>query len=190
MEQMPCLWGSCPAVLVGPVLGAGQCFDGVLPGAGIDAVVAAGQICPGNLQVEDRLTFRIIFGFDDLLRLVCIARMQAVALAGLLVHAIEHPAADAPIDDAVTCVHISHATARISQTESDAVTDRRRIKPAYAGFLRIGKLVSVLVSVWTPQLPKPLLHTQLELEARVGIEPTNAAFAEPCLTTWLRRRDE
>jgi hypothetical protein len=25
------------------------------------------------------------------------------------------------------------------------------------------------------------------LEARVGIEPTNAAFAEPCLTTWLPR---
>src|SRR2546425_335929 len=26
-----------------------------------------------------------------------------------------------------------------------------------------------------------------DLEARVGIEPTNAAFAEPCLTTWLPR---
>src|SRR5438874_10805732 len=26
------------------------------------------------------------------------------------------------------------------------------------------------------------------MEARVGIEPTNAAFAEPCLTTWLHRR--
>jgi hypothetical protein len=25
------------------------------------------------------------------------------------------------------------------------------------------------------------------LEARVGIEPTNEAFAEPCLTTWLPR---
>jgi hypothetical protein len=41
--------------------------------------------------------------------------------------------------------------------------------PDYAGFLRIGKLVSVLVSVWTPEPPKPMLHTQLELEARVGI---------------------
>ncbi len=27
----------------------------------------------------------------------------------------------------------------------------------------------------------------LELEARVGIEPTHTAFAEPCLTTWLPR---
>jgi hypothetical protein len=26
------------------------------------------------------------------------------------------------------------------------------------------------------------------LEARVGIEPTHEAFAEPCLTTWLPRR--
>ncbi len=26
-----------------------------------------------------------------------------------------------------------------------------------------------------------------DLEARVGIEPTHKAFAEPCLTTWLPR---
>src|SRR5262245_28952962 len=49
------------------------------------------------------------------------------------------------------------------------------------------ELVSVLVSVLDPSAPKPMLHAQLELEARVGIEPTNAAFAEPCLTTWLPR---
>jgi hypothetical protein len=44
--------------------------------------------------------------------------------------------------------------------------------PDCSGFLRIGKLVSVLVSVWTPEPPKPMLHTQLELEARVGIGRT------------------
>ena len=26
-------------------------------------------------------------------------------------------------------------------------------------------------------------------EATVGVEPTNKAFAEPCLTTWLRRQE-
>src|SRR6185369_2789589 len=35
---------------------------------------------------------------------------------------------------------------------------------------------------------KTLTQLRLDLEARVGIEPTNAAFAEPCLTTWLPRR--
>gem|GEM_PF-2968335 len=33
----------------------------------------------------------------------------------------------------------------------------------------------------------PLKSQCFKLEARVGIEPTNAAFAEPCLTTWLPR---
>jgi hypothetical protein len=33
-----------------------------------------------------------------------------------------------------------------------------------------------------------LQKCNLELEARVGIEPTHKAFAEPCLTTWLPRR--
>jgi hypothetical protein len=41
--------------------------------------------------------------------------------------------------------------------------------PDYAGFLRIGKLVSVLVSLWTPAPLNPLLHSQLGLEAEVGI---------------------
>ena len=27
------------------------------------------------------------------------------------------------------------------------------------------------------------------MEARVGIEPTHKAFAEPCLTTWLPRHE-
>ena len=38
-----------------------------------------------------------------------------------------------------------------------------------AGYSRIGKLVPVVDSV----PPKPLLHTQLELEARIGIEPSS-----------------
>ena len=38
-----------------------------------------------------------------------------------------------------------------------------------------------------PNLSKRPINTAQLLEARVGIEPTNAAFAEPCLTTWLPR---
>jgi hypothetical protein len=37
------------------------------------------------------------------------------------------------------------------------------------------------------EICNPLQKCNLKLEARVGIEPTNAAFAEPCLTTWLPR---
>ena len=48
-------------------------------------------------------------------------------------------------------------------------------------------MVSVLVSVADALPLKPLLHSQFGLEARVGIEPTDEAFAEPCLTTWLPR---
>ena len=33
-----------------------------------------------------------------------------------------------------------------------------------------------------------ILKGIIELEAEVGIEPTDGAFAEPCLTTWLLRR--
>lgn len=35
--------------------------------------------------------------------------------------------------------------------------------------------------------PQAQLGKAFRLEAKVGIEPTNAAFAEPCLTTWLLR---
>jgi len=42
--------------------------------------------------------------------------------------------------------------------------------PDYAGFPRIGKMMSVLVSVADSLALKPLLHSQFGLEARVGIE--------------------
>ena len=54
--------------------------------------------------------------------------------------------------------------------ESEVLADSRQITPDYAGCLRIGKLMSVLVSVADSLPPKPLLHPQLDLEARVGIE--------------------
>src|SRR5439155_945200 len=56
----------------------------------------------------------------------------------------------------------------------------RRIAPEYffAG-------ISAGFSRW--KFSKLRSFNCLGLEARVGIEPTNAAFAEPCLTTWLPR---
>lgn len=57
-----------------------------------------------------------------------------------------------------------------------------RVVVALAGLLTVALTVSPF------RRRNSLLQRQQDLEARVGIEPTNAAFAEPCLTTWLPRR--
>ena len=48
-------------------------------------------------------------------------------------------------------------------------------------------MVSVLMSVADSYATKPLPLKRFRMEAEVGIEPTDEAFAEPCLTTWLPR---
>ena len=101
----------------------------------------------------------------------------AGALAGLSVHAVVGSATDAPADETVTCFHtIFHATARINEAESEELADSRRITPDYAGYSRIGKMVSVLVSVADPKPLNSLLHTQLELEAEGRNRSPQASF--------------
>src|SRR5208282_4841500 len=112
--------------------------------------------------------------------IVGIGGAETGAFAGLGVHAVVGSTTDSTANETVTCFHSFHATARITQAESEQVADSGRIMPDYSGFLRIGKLVSVLVSVWTPEPPKPMLHTQLELEARVGIEPATRPIIDFC----------
>ena len=46
--------------------------------------------------------------------------------------------------------------------------------------------MSVLVSVADSLAPKPLLHTQLGLEARAGIEPPPAAAVSPTVSPVMR----
>ena len=50
------------------------------------------------------------------------------------------------------------------------------LSPVTLSSYGVGKLVSVLVSVADSLPPKSLPHTRLEMEARVGIEPTHKAF--------------
>jgi hypothetical protein len=166
------LRGGLPAVLVRPLFGASQRFNGLPPCPRGDAIVAARQIRLGNLEIQHRLALGVVFCFDDLFGIVGVGGAEAGALAGCGVHTIVGSVTNSTADETVTCFHIFHATARITEAESEAVTDSRQIMPDYAGFLRIGNLVSVLVSVADALPLKPLLHSQFGLEARVGIEPT------------------
>ncbi len=170
-------WSQCPvpdhpqpAFAAGSRFGAGQCINVVLTGARGNAVVGAGEKGFGDLQIEHRLTFGLVFGSDDLARLVLAAGAQAGAFAGVVVHTVKGPATNAATNQTVACFHaIFHATAQINQAESEGLADRRKLKTAYAVFLRIRELVSVLVSVADPAAPDSLLHPQLELAAEVGI---------------------
>ena len=94
-----------PAFLVRVLLGVGQRFDGVLPGARGDAVVAAGEIRLGDLQIQHRLAFRVVPGLDDLLGVVRVGGAEAGAFAGLGVHTVVSATTISAADETVTCFH-------------------------------------------------------------------------------------
>ena len=78
------------------MLGVGQRFDGVLPCPRGDPVVRASEIRLGDLQIEQRLAFGVVLGFDDLLRFILAVGVEADALAGGGVLAIELSAPAVP----------------------------------------------------------------------------------------------
>src|ERR1017187_8760899 len=65
-----------------------------LPGARDNAVVGAGQIRLGDLEIEHGLALGLILRLNDLPGFVAVGGLQAGALAGGFVHAIEHAAAE------------------------------------------------------------------------------------------------
>src|ERR1700677_4483011 len=75
------------------------------------------QIRLGNLEIQHRLAFGIVFGFDDLPGIVGIGGAETGASAGLGVNAVIGSATDSPADETVTCFHSYHATARINEAE-------------------------------------------------------------------------
>ena len=87
--------GDSPAFLVGSLLGVGESFNGVLPGARGNAAVGACQIRLGDLQIEHWLAFGLVFGFNNLPGFLLVGGAQAGAFAGGGVHAIEPIAPDA-----------------------------------------------------------------------------------------------
>ena len=111
----------------------------MLPRPRGDAVVAARQIRFGNLEIQHRLAFGIILGFDDLPGIVCIGGAETGAFAGLGVHAVVGSTTDSTADETVTCFHSFHATARINEAGSEGLASSRRVIAGYAGFLRSSK---------------------------------------------------
>jgi hypothetical protein len=87
--------GGSPALLIGRLLGVGEGFNGLLPGARGNAVVGAGQIRLGDLQVEHGLALGLVLRFDDLPGFLFVGGAQAGAFAGGGVHAIEAAPPDA-----------------------------------------------------------------------------------------------
>ena len=53
--------------------------------------------------------------------------------------------------------------------------------------MSLAGLLTVSLTVAFPTFVFPNKTKLKSLEAEVGIEPTDEAFAEPCLTTWLPR---
>jgi hypothetical protein len=74
---------------------------------------------------------------------------------------------------------------RLNRTE---VESSGRIRIDSACYSRIKIVPDTFPDSWAFFRPKSHISNNLEMEARVGIEPTHTAFAEPCLTTWLPRR--
>ena len=69
-----------------------------------------------------------------------------------------------------------------SQPMGDAGTEE--------GHLRPGDWISTGGEGRFSTNARKVRNLRKSLEARVGIEPTDEAFAEPCLTTWLPRHSE
>ena len=112
----------------------------------------------------------LIFGLDDLPRLIFIRRLQACAVARFAIHAIEHSAASVSADQAVTSLHnFTHANARINEAAPKPLKSNGRFTVRYVEF---GAGLQIWCPFWCPlrllrrpfglrNLHNSLLHSQL-----------------------------
>ena len=70
----------CQRCWLAPCLVFDQRLNGLLPGARGDAVVGAGQIGLGDLEIEHRLALGLVLGLDDLAGLVLVVVPRLVRL--------------------------------------------------------------------------------------------------------------
>ena len=131
---------------------------------------------------------RLIFGDDNLFGGIAVLGVEAFAFAGGGIDAVVG-GAFSPFEQAISVLHVDDVFEDVSEPKTETVAQVvAELTWACPEFSSAQKLVPVLVPVRALDPPKTLTQKCLELEARVGIEPTHKAFAEPCLTTWLPRR--
>ena len=130
----------------------------------------------------------MVLGDQDLFRGVAVLGVETLAFAGGGIDAVIG-AAFSPFDESVSVLHADDVFEDVSEPKTETVAqvvgELTWVGPELNS---ARKLVPVLVPTEALNPPKPFIQKHLGLEARVGIEPTHKAFAEPCLTTWLPRR--
>ena len=155
-----------PAVPVRAPLGVDQGFNGVLPGAGGDAVVRAREVRLGNLEVQNGLAQGLILGEDDLFRRIPVLGLQAGPLAGHVVEA-EKGSAFSAIQQAITIFH--RLWCSLQKKFPELLRCYGRVGVVWHGLASAGKVVPVLMPVVASCRGKTLTQKRLCLEARVGI---------------------
>ena len=118
--------------------------------------------------------------------------LEALEVLVVLIEGVERATALAAVGTGGTVFHSSICVEPISGSDSERLAMQRRDRCHKCGTIwrRSQLLVPSTVSHFWHSASSEILAaaSSLELEARVGIEPTHKAFAEPCLTTWLPRR--
>ena len=93
------------------------------------------QIDRGDLQVHGGLAGCVVFALHELPGFVLVGRLQAGAFASLGVHAVEHAAAGASANQAITCFHnVFHATAKLTEADPESLASTGRVKTRYAEY--------------------------------------------------------
>ena len=126
-----------------------------------------------DLEIEGRLTERLVFGRHDLLGLLLVARIQALTFAGCAVNAVEPAATDPGAHQAITFLHCSHVIAMVGRAGAEPLARSSQFPEGCAAYSRVAGLVSVLVSVADPSTRNSLLQTKHDYQNRQSAVQVN-----------------
>jgi hypothetical protein len=128
-------------------------------------LIARSQVGPGNLAVDEGLLLRFVLGVEQPSGCGLVIGFETFHVVGLPVNDVEY-----------TALAAEHPESLLHDFfhERQDVPFRNRALRSTAGAVILDTLSGTVAS---PLPPKLFLHTQLELEARVGIGRFCALFA-------------